>query len=170
MTMSNKHYSGFVLFVVVLGVSIPMGQVTAQSLDAQTVDRGKYLVMIAGCNDCHTPGYLLSEGKTPEELWLTGDNFGWRGPWGTTYGVNLRIVVQALTEEQWVTFAQNFTARPPMAWFNLNHWKADDLRAIYQFIRSLGEVGEPAPAYVPPGEEPPPPYATFPPPPPTIGN
>ena len=77
--MSNKHYSGFVLFVVVLGVSIPMGQVTAQSLDAQTVDRGKYLVMIAGCNDCHTPGYLLSEGKTPEELWLTGDNFGWRG-------------------------------------------------------------------------------------------
>ena len=118
--MSNKHYSGLVLFAAVLGMNIPMRQVTAQTMDAQTVDREKYLVMIAGCNDCHTPGYLSSEGKTHREFWLTGDQFGWRGPWVTTYGANLRIVVQALTEEQWVTFAQNLTARPPMPWFSLN--------------------------------------------------
>jgi CxxC motif-containing protein (DUF1111 family) len=23
------------------------------------VERGKYLVTVAGCNDCHTPGYFL---------------------------------------------------------------------------------------------------------------
>jgi len=92
----------------------------AQTMESQTVDRGKYLVTIAGCNDCHTTGFLASEGKTPEDLWLTGDSFGWRGPWGTTYGSNLRIVVQALSEDQWVTLARNLTARPPMPWFALN--------------------------------------------------
>jgi hypothetical protein len=28
---------------------------------------------------------------------------------------------------------------------------ADDLKAIYAFVRSLGEPGQPAPAYVEPG-------------------
>jgi mono/diheme cytochrome c family protein len=58
----------------------------AQTADAETVERGRYLVTITGCNDCHTAGYLASEGQTPEEQWLTGDTFGWRGPWGTTFG------------------------------------------------------------------------------------
>ena len=152
--MSNKHYLGFLFLAVVLGMSIRMGQVTAQTMDAQTVERGKYLVIIAGCNDCHTPGYLVSEGRVPEELWLTGDASGWCGPWGTTYGTNLRIVVEGLTEEQWVTYAQNLTARPTMPWFNLNQMKDEDLRAIYRYIRQLGPRGKPAPLYVPPGEEP----------------
>lgn len=42
-----------------------------------TVARGRYLVTISGCNDCHTLGYLASNGTTPEGLWLTGDSFGW---------------------------------------------------------------------------------------------
>ena len=60
--------------------------------DLKTVERGRYLLRTSGCNDCHTPGYPLFEGKTPEDLWLTGDTFGWRGPWGTTYGANLRLL------------------------------------------------------------------------------
>src|SRR5215470_5655562 len=31
--------------------------------------RGKYIVQIAGCNDCHTPGYTASAGKVEEKLW-----------------------------------------------------------------------------------------------------
>ncbi len=161
--MSNKCYLVFLFLTVFLGMNI--GQANAQTMDTQAVDRGKYLVVIAGCNDCHTPGYLVSEGQTPEELWLTGDAFGWRGPWGTTYGTNLRIVVQGLSEDQWVTFAQNLTARPPMPWFNLNQMKDEDLRAIYRYIRHLGPGGKPAPAYVPADKEPNPPYALFPSPP-----
>jgi len=46
---------------------------------------GRYLVVISGCNDCHTDGYLMTEGKVPEENWLTGSPVGWHGPWGTTY-------------------------------------------------------------------------------------
>jgi len=69
--------------------------------DMKTVERGRYLLRTSGCNDCHTPGYPATEGKTPEDLWLTGDTFGWRGPWGTTYGANLRLLAGQMTEEQW---------------------------------------------------------------------
>ena len=53
------------------------------------VDRGRYLVKIAGCNDCHTAGYAAAAGNVPESAWLTGDTLGWRGAWGTTYAANL---------------------------------------------------------------------------------
>jgi len=130
--------------------------------DMKTVERGRYLLRTSGCNDCHTPGYPLSEGKTPEDLWLTGDTFGWRGPWGTTYGANLRLLAGQMTEAQWVDNARTLKTRPPMPWFNLNAMTAEDLGAMYQFLRYLGPAGKPAPAYVPPDQEPPGPYATFP--------
>ncbi|MCO6429775.1 MAG: cytochrome C [Deltaproteobacteria bacterium] len=129
------------------------------------VERGRYLSRIAGCNDCHTAGYLMSEGKVPENLWLTGDSFGWRGPWGTTYGSNLRNLVNLLTEEQWIATARALKSRPPMPWFTLNTMEEQDLRALYHFIKFLGPAGDPAPAYVPPGVEPKTPYALFPSPP-----
>jgi mono/diheme cytochrome c family protein len=137
-------------------------QKQAADLDMKKVDLGRYLTKIAGCNDCHTPGYLLSEGNVPENLWLTGDKFGWRGPWGTTYGANLRRFVSGMTEEEWVSAARTLRRRPTMPWFNLNAMKEEHLKAMYQFIRHLGPVGEPAPAYVPPDQEPNTPYALFP--------
>ena len=140
--------------------------VLAQSADDALIDRGRYIAKIGGCNDCHTAGYLLAEGQTPESEWLLGDTFGWRGPWGTTYGSNLRLLIANMSEDQWLTFAKNLRARPPMPWFTLNEVSDEDLRALYAFIRYLGSGGSPAPAYVPPDQEPPPPYATFPPPPP----
>ena len=162
--MKHQCNLGLVLLLAVLGVSTGINSAMAQT--AQTLERGKYLVRIGGCNDCHTPGYLLSEGKTPEELWLTGDTFGWRGPWGTTYPPNLRILMQGLTEDQWVSLAKSLKTRPPMPWFTLNIMKDEDLRAIYEYTRHLGSGGGPAPAYVPPDKAPSPPYALFPSPPP----
>ncbi len=137
----------------------------AKSFNMKQVDYGRYLSVIAGCNDCHTTGYLLSAGTVPEKLWLMGDRFGWRGPWGTTYAVNLRIFINGLTENQWVETARTVKARPPMPWYALNIMKKSDLKAIYQFIRYLGASGEPSPAYLPPDQEPTTPYALFPSPP-----
>jgi mono/diheme cytochrome c family protein len=134
-------------------------------IDREKVERGRYLARIGGCNDCHTEGYLQSEGKTPESQWLTGSSFGWRGLWGTTYAANLRLFVNTLTEKQWIEVARHLKARPPMPWYNLNHWSDDDLKALYQFIRYLGPAGKQAPAFVPPGQEPSTPYALFPAPP-----
>jgi mono/diheme cytochrome c family protein len=129
--------------------------------DTAMIDRGRYLAQVAGCNDCHTSGYLMSNGQIPESRWLLGDNFGWRGPWGTTYPPNLRLFLKDMSEDQWVQIARTLKRRPPMPWYTLNKMHEDDLRALYRFIRSLGAPGNPAPAYVPPDREPSPPYALF---------
>jgi mono/diheme cytochrome c family protein len=129
------------------------------------VERGRYLIKIAGCNDCHTANYPQASGKVPEAQWLTGDSLGWHGPWGTTYALNLRLYMQDLTEEQWVKKAKMLTTRPPMPWFILQDMTTSDLRAIYRYVRHLGPAGKPAPAYLPPDKNPPQPYVQFPAPP-----
>ena len=83
--------------------------------DMQMVKRGQYLVKITGCNDCHTPGYASAGGKVADALWMTGDAFGWRGPWGTTYASNLRLIADKMTEEQWVTMGKSLISAPPHA-------------------------------------------------------
>jgi len=130
--------------------------------DMAAVEKGRYLVKISGCNDCHTRGYLQGEGSVPIKDWLTGDNFGWRGPWGTTYGANLRLFMADRKQADWVHYAKTMKARPVMPWFTLNTMTDQDLVAIYQFVRYLGPKGEPAPGYLPPDQEPMGPYAQFP--------
>ena len=134
----------------------------AQKSDDALVKRGRYLVMIGGCNDCHTPAYPMKGGNVPEAEWLTGDALGWHGPWGTTYATNLRLYFQDLTEDQWVKKAKTLNARPPMPWFNVREMTTGDLRAMYRYIRHLGPGGKPAPAYLPPDKTPPQPYVAFP--------
>lgn len=83
---------------------------------AQTerVARGKYLVTVAGCNDCHTPWTMGPAGPAPdmtrmlsghpeamklpppptlaEGPWLvsvTATNTAWSGPWGVSFTANL---------------------------------------------------------------------------------
>ena len=136
------------------------GTASAAGPDANTLARGKYLVRIGGCNDCHTAGYAESGGKTPEADWLAGSPVGYQGPWGTTYPANLRLVMQSLTEEQWLKKARA-AMRPPMPWFNLAAATDADLRAMYHYIRSLGPKGEPAPAYAAPGTTVNTPYIVF---------
>jgi len=138
----------------------------ADDATAAKIERGRYLVKIAGCNDCHTPGYMSMEGQVPESEWLKGDAFGWSGPWGTTYASNLRITLSNLSEDQWVSFAQNLRSRPPMPSVNVNAMTEADLRDIYAFITHLQPLGDPAPAYLPPGVQPTGPHVVFPSPPP----
>jgi mono/diheme cytochrome c family protein len=159
------------LVVSVTGFSAAVAQQKAErtagkkeiSADAK---RGRYLVQIAGCNDCHTPGYASSESKVDEKLWLTGEMLGWRGPWGTTYPANLRLVAQHLSEDQWVKRATSKDLRPPMPWFNVRDMTERDVRAIYRYLRWLGPAGQPVPAYVLPDQTPSGPFVQFPAPPP----
>lgn len=123
------------------------------------------MVTVTGCNDCHTPGYIMNDGEVPENLWLTGDSLGWHGPWGTTYPSNLRLYMEGFTEDQWVKVAKSVKSRPPMPWFNLHQMNDHDLRAVYRFVKYLGPAGEPAPSYLGPGVLPEGPYVTFPSPP-----
>lgn len=129
------------------------------------VDRGRYLIKIAGCNDCHTAGYPQAAGLVPEAEWLKGDRLGWRGPWGTTYPGNLRLFAARVTEQQWLDLARTARYRPPMPWFALRDMSDEDLVAIYRLLRHLGPAGEPVPAWVPPDQKPEGPYVMWPAPP-----
>jgi len=126
--------------------------------DVDLVARGEYLVRIAGCNDCHTPGYGEAQGEVPKEQWLIGSApLGYTGPWGTTYATNLRLRMQELTEAQWLEYSAHLRARPLMPDFNLRAMTEEDRRALYRFIRDLGPAGEKAPPALPPGQTAPPP-------------
>jgi mono/diheme cytochrome c family protein len=125
------------------------------------VEAGRYLTIVAGCNDCHTDGYLQTDGNVPEEDWLAGSMLGWRGPWGTTYASNLRVLVQGLTEDEWVSILNTRKALPPMPWMNVNKMSDKDARAMYAYIKSLGTKGEKMPSPVPPNVEPKTPYISL---------
>jgi mono/diheme cytochrome c family protein len=127
-----------------------IGVNTAVAGDSASLERGRYLVTIAGCNDCHTAGFMEKNLAIPEQEWLKGSPLGFQGPWGTTYAANLRLVLGGLTEAQWLEYAK-IQRMPPMPSYALQRMSADDLKAIYAYVRSLGEPGQPAPAYVPPG-------------------
>lgn len=147
---------------VMLAAALAAVPAAAQQKEDPSVRRGRYVVHIAGCNDCHTPRFTMNGGKTPESEWLTGDALGWRGPWGTTYAPNLRLYFQGLTEEEWLKKAKNLSTRPPMPWFNVRAMSNADLRAMYRYVRHLGAAGKPAPAYLPPDRVPAPPFVQFP--------
>ena len=89
----------------------------AQTAPTQSpVERGKYLTLVGGCNDCHTPKKLgpdgpeadmsrelsgnpatekvavVPEGLIAEGKWLTiaNNHLGaWAGPWGVSFAMNL---------------------------------------------------------------------------------
>ncbi|SOD56621.1 c-type cytochrome [Pseudoxanthomonas wuyuanensis] len=125
---------------------------------ANPIARGEYLVRTAGCNDCHTAGYIESQGEMDTAQWLTGSPMGYHGPWGTTYASNLRLRLQEMDEAQWLEYSAHLRTRPIMPDFSLRAMTAEDRRAIYRFVRSLGPAGVAAPAALPPGQTPPAPY------------
>jgi mono/diheme cytochrome c family protein len=135
----------------------------ANAADPAQIERGRYMVLTGHCNNCHTAGYAQKEGSVAEKEWLLGSGpQGWRGPWGTTYGSNLRTNVHAMSEDAWVGYMKTFKARPPMPWWSVRATSEQDLRAMYRYIKQLGPAGAPAQPYLPPDREPKPPYIQYP--------
>ena len=102
-------------FLLGLLLTLPPAAMPAADDD---IDKGRYLVTIAGCNDCHTDGWAATNGRVSEDDWLTGSAIGWRGPWGTTYASNLRLLVSGMPEDAWTLMLKTRTDRPPMPWMN----------------------------------------------------
>jgi hypothetical protein len=68
----------------------------------ERINHGRYLVKIGGCNECHTEGYARTFGKIPESEWMIGREWGEVGPWGTTFPVNVRLLVAEINEREWI--------------------------------------------------------------------
>jgi len=153
-----RRYTILALYLM-LGASLFDSTAHAADLNA-TQDRGRYMILVGSCNDCHTAGFPEKAGNVPESQWLLGSSVGFQGPWGTSYPANLRLAAARYDEAGFIARARS-ELLPPMPWFNLVKMSDADLGAIYQYIRSLGDVGEPTPAYVPPGGVVETPYIVF---------
>lgn len=127
-------------------------------MDQVTINHGRKLVNIGGCNDCHTPGWSEHGGRAPKDRLLVGGAFGFQGPWGTTYPINLRLFVRPLTVKQWIQTVRTTKARPLMPYWVFRDMSDNDLASIYYYIRSLGPAGKPAHPWIPPGKAAAPPY------------
>ncbi len=118
---------------------------------------GEYLTIVGSCNDCHTQRWTELEGKVAPEDRLAGMKVGFRGPWGTSYGKNLRTIVQRQSEDRWVQTLKTSDGgdgKPPMPWWNTKLMSDRDLRAMYRYIKSLGPNANGVPRSLPPGKEP----------------
>ena len=146
-----RRLRGAIVLNLLAAISVHASERAASGVDETPIGRGRYLVSITGCNDCHTAGYPQRGGQVPEQDWLTGDTVGFEGPWGVSYPANLRLSMNRLTEEQWLAMARA-ERLPPMPWFSLARMTDDDLRAIYAFVKWLGPKGDPAPLALRPGE------------------
>lgn len=119
--MRNRHF-----LLLVLGIAAPMSlaihvpalgaspDAGASTGGTEAIARGKYLVTVAGCNDCHTPWKMGAAGPEPDmsrmlsghpqdtELpappqlpagpWVVNvaaTNTAWSGPWGVSFTANL---------------------------------------------------------------------------------
>jgi mono/diheme cytochrome c family protein len=109
---------------------------TGSTSSTAEIARGRYLIQIGGCNECHTNGYAVAGGQLPVAQWLKGSPQAYTGPWGTTYAPDLRAALAPLSEGQWLSIAR-LPRRPPMPWTSLQAMSDADLRAIYRFVRSL---------------------------------
>lgn len=128
---------------------------------ASDLEVGRYLVVVGGCNDCHTPQYAMTNAaQPPESEWLKGSSEPHTGPWGTSYGKNLRLTTAGMSEDEWVLLLETGSSLPPMPWPSVRGMSEADKRAVYRYIRSLpGDPGAPSPAPLAPGVTPPPPAA-----------
>jgi len=99
-----------------LAAEPPLVKESASKPVSATIARGKYLVTLGGCHDCHTPKFMTEKGPAldtkrllsgfpssekapavPEGVigpksWggmFTNDLTGWAGPWGISFGSNL---------------------------------------------------------------------------------
>ncbi|MBV9289161.1 MAG: c-type cytochrome [Hyphomicrobiales bacterium] len=124
------------------------GAPAASAGDSQ-IERGKYLVTISGCNDCHTPGYFF--GKPDFSRALGGSDVGFGAPGvGVVVGRNLTPDPETglgnWTTEQIVT-AFTTGVRPDgrklspiMPYMELAHLTNDDAFAIAAYLKSLPPV------------------------------
>jgi mono/diheme cytochrome c family protein len=141
----------------------------AQSASDSQVERGKYLVGITGCHDCHSPKLpggmkpvpeLLLSGRpqttkvpsaAPGEVHASEDLTAWAGGWGQSVASNLTPdpatgLGMRYTEAKFIQTMrtgkkpEGVAIMPPMPVDVYVNMKDDDLRAIYAYLRTIKPI------------------------------
>jgi mono/diheme cytochrome c family protein len=149
-------------FVTFVALALAGRCVAAQAADSD-IERGKYLVTLGGCNDCHTPGCFL--GKPDFSRALSGSDVGFTIPGvGAFVGRNLTPDKETglgdWTDDQ-IIAAITAGVRPDgrrlapiMPYQGLSHLSSDDAKAIVAYLRSLTPVKNAVPGPFGPKEVP----------------
>jgi mono/diheme cytochrome c family protein len=145
-----------------LVATVVFGTPAAWAAETQ-VERGKYLVTIAGCGSCHTPGSLT--GKPDAQRTLAGSDVGFGIPGaGVFVGGNLTPDKETglggwTTEQVVAAITKGVTANgrklfPVMPWPDYAHLSSQDAEAIVAYLRSLPPIKNPVPGPFGPKEVP----------------
>jgi mono/diheme cytochrome c family protein len=127
------------------------------------VERGKYLVELGGCSDCHTPGHFLGHADMTKYLGGSDIGFGIPGH-GVFVGPNLTPDKETGLGEwtaQQIATAITTGVRPDgrvlvpvMPWPSFAHLTKFDALAIAAYLKSLPPVSHKVPGPFGPSEKP----------------
>lgn len=141
----------------------------ATALDAgaeptgRQIARGKYLVTVVGCGDCHTPGYFL--GKPDMAKALSGSDVGFEIPGlGVFVAPNLTSdketglgnwsIKEIVTALKTGKRPDGRTLAPIMPWRDFAAMTDADADAIAVYLKSLAPIGHKVPGPFGPNEKP----------------
>lgn len=148
---------------VVAVIALSCAPLVPAFADDAAVARGKYLVTIGGCQDCHTPGHFF--GKPDMTRVLGGSEVGFDIPGlGTFYGPNLTpdktTGLGGWTDAQVITALRTGVRpdgrvlAPIMPWRALAVLTDQDAAALVGYLRSLPPVANKVPGPFGPAETP----------------
>ena len=150
-------------FAVALAVACTAMPLGANAASKHEIARGKYLVNVGSCTDCHTPGSFF--GKPDMTKFLGGSDVGFAIPHlGVFVGPNLTPdkatglgnwtpaqIVNAITKGQ---TPQGRALAPVMPWHNYANLTKSDALAIAAYLQSLPAVSHQVPGPFGPTETP----------------
>lgn len=172
----------FGALAIALGVVVSVSQSAGQGTrggGGSPVERGKYLVNITGCHDCHSPkkdaaGHIdetrILSGRpstttvpstTPGEIHTALDLTAWTGPWGTTNASNLTpdtmtgLLARKYNEASFVAMFRTgkkpsgVGVLPPMPYEMYANMTDDDLKAIWAYLQTIKPIRNQVPANAP---------------------
>jgi mono/diheme cytochrome c family protein len=137
-----------------LVILLAVGFWRAEAAGRDQIERGKYLVTLGLCTDCHTPGYFF--GKPDAGRFLGGSEVGFEIPGlGVFHGPNL-TPDKDTGLGQWsadeIVRAIQTGARPDgrvlapiMPWHAFAQLTGEDAQAIAAFLKSLPPVANKVP-------------------------
>ena len=136
----------------------------------QMVARGEYLTAIMSCGTCHTPGGAF--GSPDDTRKMAGQEIGWYGTWGVTYGRNLtpdpETGIGKWSESDIVKVFQT-GLRPdgtailhPMPWPWFARLTPEDAGSIAAYLKSIPAIVHKVPDKIPSDKKPTGPVITFP--------
>jgi mono/diheme cytochrome c family protein len=167
-TLSRRHIVQWLVTVAATIVFAPAQSTAQQPSGNAQVERGRYLVRVTGCHDCHSPKV---QGMTPdlnralsgrpsttplptatkEEVHASLDLTAWTGPWGysvasnltpePTTGIGTRYNEASFIATMRTGKKPNGTPiMPPMPSEVYQNMTDEDLRAIFAYLRTVKPI------------------------------